>query len=576
MSNETPAEPVHFLGEFARDVVSSFVVENPSESRPWPVMLASPAVWNNLKFYLGTGVTTVLTLVLVYMIANAVYRVTFHPYAKYPGPFLAKFTKLYGAYHAVKGDLHLDMWKCHLKYGDYVRYAPNRLLVNTTEGLKEIYSSAKQIQKSPDYQTMTLRVASTFTETDKKTHERKRRIVSHGFSDGALRSYEPRIMENINKLIERMLSNNTGQDGWTDSINMGDYAGDFAFDVMTSVIYGISYNLQESSKCRFIIPAISLVNFRIGILSQAPMLAWRKVDRYFFRKAIRARNVFLGFVSKLLKDRMKATDITGDAFTILFKSRDDETKQRLTQDQLNAESINFVVAGSDTTATSLSATIFYLTRYPDAYAKAASEVRAAFHSKEDVRLGPALSSCEYLRACINEAMRMSPPVGSALWRMVLPGGLSIGDQYIPEGCELGTGIYSIHHSDKYYRDPFVYRPERWLANGSTTTTSSSFSFPSPTEAAQELEQVRAAFNPFSLGMRGCIGKSLAMNELMLALASLFMRCDIQTSHCNDARLGEGFSGNVFGRHRVFEYQVKDWLIACRDGPMVKARVWSRE
>jgi hypothetical protein len=51
------------------------------------------------------------------MIANAVYLVTLHPYAKYPGPFLAKFTKLYGAYHAVKGDLHLDMWKCHLKYG---------------------------------------------------------------------------------------------------------------------------------------------------------------------------------------------------------------------------------------------------------------------------------------------------------------------------------------------------------------------------------------------------------------------------------------------------------------------------
>lgn len=114
---------------------------------------------------------------------------------------------------------------------------------------------------------------------------------------------------------------------------------------MTSVIYGISYNLQESSKYRFIIPAISLVNFRIGILSQAPILAWRKIDRYVFRKAIRARNVFLGFVGKLLKDRMKATNITGDAFTILFQSRDDETKQRLTQDQLNAESINFVVAG---------------------------------------------------------------------------------------------------------------------------------------------------------------------------------------------------------------------------------------
>lgn len=74
-------------------------------------------------------------------------------------------------------------------------------------------------------------------------------------------------------------------------------------------------------------------------------------------------------------------------------------------------------------------------------------------------------------------------------------------------------------------------------------------------------------------MRGCVGKSLAMNELMLPL---FLSCDIQTSHCNEARLGEGSSKNVFGRHRVFEYQVKDWLIACRNGPMVKARTWCRE
>jgi cytochrome P450 len=90
-------------------------------------------------------------------------------------------------------------------------------------------------------------------------------------------------------------------------------------------------------------------------------------------------------------------------------------------------------------------------------------------------------------------MRMSPPVGSALWRMVLPRGLSIGDKSIPEECELGTGIYSIHHRDKYYRDPFVFRPERWSVNCSTSTSSL------PKEAALELEQVRAAFNLFRSG-----------------------------------------------------------------------------
>ena len=72
----------------------------------------------------------------VYVLGLCVYNLWFHPLAKYPGPFLAKITNLYGGYHAYKGDLHIDMSRCHEKYGNYVRYAPNRLLVNTNTGLK--------------------------------------------------------------------------------------------------------------------------------------------------------------------------------------------------------------------------------------------------------------------------------------------------------------------------------------------------------------------------------------------------------------------------------------------------------
>jgi hypothetical protein len=72
----------------------------------------------------------------LYFICHLVYDICFHPYAKYPGPFLAKFTDLYAGYHAWKGDIHLDMWRCHQIYGDKVRYAPNRLNINTVTGLK--------------------------------------------------------------------------------------------------------------------------------------------------------------------------------------------------------------------------------------------------------------------------------------------------------------------------------------------------------------------------------------------------------------------------------------------------------
>ena len=78
-----------------------------------------------------------LILLLAYITALGVYRLKFHPYAKYPGPLLAKLTNLYGLYHAYVGDLHLDVWRCHERYGPITRLQ-HLAATDTTHTLKEI------------------------------------------------------------------------------------------------------------------------------------------------------------------------------------------------------------------------------------------------------------------------------------------------------------------------------------------------------------------------------------------------------------------------------------------------------
>jgi hypothetical protein len=56
-------------------------------------------------------------LLLFYISLVITYRLTLHPLAKYPGPFLAKITDIYLAYHAWKGDRHLEYYRSHEKYG---------------------------------------------------------------------------------------------------------------------------------------------------------------------------------------------------------------------------------------------------------------------------------------------------------------------------------------------------------------------------------------------------------------------------------------------------------------------------
>lgn len=138
----------------------------------------------------------------------------------------------------------------------------------------------------------------------------------------------------------------------------------------------------------------------------------------------------------------------------------------------------------------MAAVSYYLSGSSGWYQRVAEEIRTTFSSVDEIRLGPKLNSCVTLRACIDEAMRLSPPGGSSLWREVEKGGALIGGDFIPKGCEVGVGVYAIHHHPDYWEEPFSFKPERWLK-----------------EAARQTD-AKQAYAPFNIGPRSCVGKPL--------------------------------------------------------------------
>ena len=83
-----------------------------------------------------------------YVVLLVTYRITLHPLAKFPGPLLAQVTELYPLYRSIVGDRHLTFWRLHEKHGDFVRYGPNQISVNTATRLKTIYGFKANVQKS--------------------------------------------------------------------------------------------------------------------------------------------------------------------------------------------------------------------------------------------------------------------------------------------------------------------------------------------------------------------------------------------------------------------------------------------
>lgn len=155
---------------------------------------------------------------------------------------------------------------------------------------------------------------------------------------------------------------------------------------------------------------------------------------------------------------------------------------------------------------------------------------------------------------------MSPSAGSALWREVQSGGAIIDGCFIPEGYDVAVGVYGIHHNPQYHPQPFTYEPERWYrADGA---------------AAKAGEQQRGAYMPFSVGARGCIGKGLAIVELMLTMATILWRFDFRDPEWEVMNQGRRLEERAKGR--ADEFLLHDHVTGAKNGPMLQFRIREEE
>ncbi|KNG48970.1 cytochrome p450 3a17 [Stemphylium lycopersici] len=446
-----------------------------------------------------------LEIAVVYVFGLAIYRLYWHPLSKIPGP---KHFAVSGIPQAIdnqiKGHFNRNVLKLHEKYGEIVRTGPNHLSVSGSIGWREVFGHTRAGQAEfghwKDFYQLGDKNVQSIVTTDKEDHRRQRRLMSHGFSHAAIKEQEPLVDKYVQKLFAQFrkdaeLHQPTDMLKWYNLTTL---------DIIGDLVFGESFNCLDNGESELVDSIFNTIRImsRVHAVLRMPLLSWAR--RLMISKKDALRHIEQKRVSKDKAERRialgPAPEGRRDIMTNILRHNDEKG---MSHAEILSNADGLIMAGSETTATALAGLTYCITTNPQALERVQREVREAFNSEKDIKINSTMS-LKYLNACIEEAMRIYPPVAETPTR--LSPGEFVNNHYIPKG-------WADYHNAANFALPEDFRPERWLSPDH------------PFHDPQFNTDKKEAFEPFSFGPRNCIGKNLAYAELRLIMAKFFWNFD---------------------------------------------------
>ena len=202
-----------------------------------------------------------------------IYNVIFHPLRKFPGPKLWAATQFPWIKSFVGGRSHKKILELHNKYGPIVRTGPNELSFITPESWQAIMGHRKPGQPENGKATYYRAISpDSIVFTDRDSHGRARRALSHGFSASSMLEQQPVFKSYVDKLIEQLHTNCQGGMAKVDVCAWFNYT---TFDIIGDLAFGESFGCLESGRMHpwvgFLFASVKANALRMA-LSRVPML----------------------------------------------------------------------------------------------------------------------------------------------------------------------------------------------------------------------------------------------------------------------------------------------------------------
>ncbi|KAL4993171.1 cytochrome P450 [Aspergillus recurvatus] len=446
------------------------------------------------------------------ILLGLLHQIWTDPLRKYPGPLIARLSRIPYMWHTVRGDTIFWIKQLHEQYGEVVRVAPDELSYTTRDAWAEIYGHTtgdrRTTQKDPRFYS-TFGNAQDILNADEETHPRFRRNFSHGFSDRLLKEQEPTIRRYADLLVQN-LRQTSGRP--VDLLELFNFT---TFDIMGDLTFGEPLGLLEGSPeyipwIKVVFATVkSVVLFRLG--RYFPLLM-PVVTHFLIPKSLQREQMqnFQNCIERVDR-RLAKKDARPDIWGLILKREvdsKDKGRARLTVEEMYTNSQIFMIAGTETTATLLAGLTYYLLTNPDKLAILRNEISTAFPAGDGEMTISRLAALPYLNACIEEGLRVYPPVPVGLPRLVPAEGKMINGELVPGKTAVSVAQWATYRNPQYFKNPDQFVPERW------------------TGSEEYASDHRKALQPFSFGPRNCLGRNLAYHEMRLILAKVVRNLEL--------------------------------------------------
>ncbi len=383
-----------------------------------------------------------------------------------------------------------------------VRIGPNWAVCGDPAELRRILSVRSPWVRAPWYRGLRLDPYrdSTFSTLNERVHDSLRAKLLPGYSGKGLENLGSLINEQVARLVHLLDTKYVSADGELKVADLASKVHYLTLDIVTVLAFGESFGHLDADADRLgymeatgrsgpWVAALGISPMAVEIL-QSPYLRWLIPD---MRNLVGIGPV-LRTVLKIVQERYGDSAVVGHDMLGSFVAHG------LSREDAEGEMVAQIVAGSETTATAIRATMLFIMTSPHVYRRLQDEIDRGV---AEGRISSPISdtqarSFEYLQAIIREGLRVWPPATALQPKISLKDEIVCGVR-IPTGTNLAWSPWTfMRNTDVFGDDAHIFRPERWLGI--------------PVEKWRLMDQT--VMMDFVAGSRyECLGRGIAMMEL---------------------------------------------------------------